>query len=414
MQDVPQYAPDYLSMKSLNSDLTSVAINTSLTQAYALIVLRQADIRVALDNLRSESMQFGQLQDDMRVYTQTYLDLIQSSIIQSMTTSGSTADFIDTMAQEIPNQLDQPDAEAMITDLFTAILDEVDNAQQSAQQSYNDVTSIVAKTRDVRDKSHAMMTALNKKLDGPDGQIAKTRKEISDLRTLISKDIDDISNKAVRETTKMVSLIIDTVSKITKLASGEKEDDKKEDDKDDDKKKDTDNNLDLSKALSDNLLAFKKEDQDSDKDGKKDPEKQPQDNIITFKIEGINAPPKTAEQNETSEGNENRLRRDNVKLGELYNNMAKLDVGLSVAGSIVDQMDSFTKNLTALQAATKKFAESWSDFQNRLNLYAEKLKNDDQVNKPEVIKKSFNHMARDRWQTMTETVDYIRKSFTGV
>lgn len=336
-----------LSTKTLPSDLTNLASAAVLTQANALVLMRQADA-TGLPDLNGLTTVMTHQQGVMRDHANYYLDRLLPDTIRVFSDASAAASLFTAARSVLLPMMDTLDsapgarsqAEQMAETLASSLDNWLDNAKDAASELEREATQVER----AQARLDAAVQATIQTLDGEDGQIAKTNASIVALRQSIEVNLQNVvmGGKDIGDGVKsLVTGVLTTIglgkSETPPSGGAGKTDPKKPAPKADPKAKES---------------------------GEEDGE--------AFPVESIDAVSDGV--GKVSEAMQ-KFQADNAALAALYQKMAQLNSLLAVARAIGDQVHGYAASLrdaattagvvvrtiSAVQSSVAQFANDIGD-----------------------------------------------------
>lgn len=362
---------------SLTTDLSTLESAALVAQARALVVERQQDAGAYITD-PALAVHTRDSQEELRTDVELYLNRLLPDTIARMADGDAAANLLAALGTASADA-----QETALPGLVDATVAQFETYRKNAAGLSARLNKAATS---VTDRGTALETLLKQQidaLDGPDGEIQKTRDEITQTRAAISQDLSDVVSGSNNVGKGVTTFITDKVKFVTGIFSsfggGSESDGGGSEDGGD------------STGGKDKKPGkpFNAEDLDVDKTSG-----QGTDDTSAGAVEVGKAIANFHEHND--------------KLAELYHSLAQQKVELAVAATISDQADGFARSLNDLAAAAATVAQTWQSVLDETRA----LQDADPADLPAALATALEK-AGPNWAALSTELTYVRAALAG-
>ena len=361
---------------SLTTDLSTLESAALVAQARALVVERQQDAGAYITD-PVLAVHTRDSQEELRTDVELYLNRLLPDTIARMADGDAAANLLAALGTASADA-----QETALPGLVNATVAQFETYRKNAAGLSARLNKAATS---VTDRGTALETLLKQQidaLDGPDGEIQKTRDEITQTRAAISQDLSDVVSGSNNVGKGVTTFITDKVKFVTGIFSsfggGSESDGGGGDDGGDTGGKDK-------------------------KDGK------------PFNAEDLDVDKTTGQgTDDTSAGAVEvgkavaNFHEHNDKLAELYHTLAQRKVELAVAATISDQADGLARSLNDVAAAAATVAATWQSVLDETRA----LQDADPADLPAALATALEN-AGPNWAALSTELTYVRAALAG-
>ena len=368
---------------SLTTDLSTLESAALVAQARALVVERQQDAGAYIAD-PVLAVRTRDSQEELRTDVELYLNRLLPDTIGRMADADAAANLLAALGTASADAQD-----ASLPTLIGAAVAQFETYRKNASALSARLTKTAT---DVTDRGAALEALLKQQieaLEGPDGELQKTRDEITQTRAAISKDLSDVVAGANNVGKGVTTFITDKVKFVTGIFSSFG-----------------------GGSESGGGSGGSGGDGDSgggDSTGGTGKDAKP------FNVEELDLE-KTSGQgtDDTSAGAVEvgqavaSYHEHNDQLAELYHTLARQKTELAVAAAISDQADGFARSVNDVATAAATVAETWQSVLDETRA----LQDLDPAQLPEALAAALAK-AGPNWSDLSTELTYVRAALAG-
>lgn len=365
---------------SLTTDLSTLESAALVAQARALVVERQQDAGAYIAD-PALAVRTRDSQEELRTDVELYLNRLLPDTIARMADADAAANLLAALGTAAADAQD-----AALPALITATLTQFEAYRKNAAALSARLNKAATQVGDRGAALEALLKQQIDALEGPDGEIQKTRDEITLTRAAISKDLSDVVAGANNVGKGVTTFITDKVKFVTGIFSsfgGGSE----------------------SGGGSDGGGGDSGDGGGST--GKADAKPFNVEELDLEKTSGQGTDDTSAGAAEVGQAVAS-YHEHNDQLAVLYHTLAQQKTELAVAAAISDQADGFARSLNDVAAAAATVAETWQSVLGETRALADA----DPAQLPADLAGALEQ-AGPGWSELSTELTYVRAALAG-
>jgi hypothetical protein len=410
MPAVKAHSP--LDPQTLAKDATALVSAALMGQARALVVARQQDAALYIDD-PVLAVRTRDSQEELRRDVDYYLNRAMLDVIGRLVDADSAATLFAALSSTLAATADQQSS----VGLLGAVLAQFEQNHGAAAELADNLSATASR---VTDRSTALEALLQQQIDaleGPEGEIQKTKDALAETTRAINSDLDDVVKAADAVGSGVKTWLLDKIKVVTGILStfggdgGE------------DGAGDSSGDSGGGGGSSADDTADGSGEDDSTDDGAKSGKAQAGGKSggsggKRFDVTGLDVDVDRSGDDGTGEASQGSAdlgaavasyRTHNATAADLYWSLARQNAGLAVAAAIGDQAGGLSSGLGSAAAAASALADGW---QSLLDAAGPLREQTDSAQLAAELSAAVNG-ATARWSSLAAELAYARAALVG-
>jgi hypothetical protein len=393
-----------LDPQSLAKNVTAQVSTALMSQARALVVARQQDAAAYIDD-PALAVRTRDSQEELRRDVDYYLNRALPDVVGRLTDASGAASFVAALA----TTLGTADGRQAPADLLGAALEQFEQYRSGAADLADSLSAASTRTAGRAAGLAALLQQQIDALEGPDGQLQKTKDSIAETAAAIDADISGIVTAADKVGSGVKTWLLDKIKVVTGTLSSFGGGDDEEADAPAPKQ----SSSKTKKTAADGGDTGEDAGDGGDTGDDPAPVKKKK-----FDVTGMDVDVDRSGDDgtgETSQGSADlgaavaAFRKHNAQLADLYLALARQKSELAVAAAIGDQAAGFARSLDSASACAATLAATWQSLLDAATTLQDKT---DPAQLAGALAAAATG-ATAHWTALAAELDYARSALAG-